>query len=101
TEDGIRHTVHYYILYMNHQKRVVTQGSNRIHSPAAGSFFARCLPDAGWMALARSAAFLRSRYALRRLRLSRTRCCCPTGSLSVETMRNAIWLNSDGLDFRS
>jgi hypothetical protein len=42
------------------------------------------------MALTRSAAFLRCRYALCRLRLARTRCCCPTGCLSVETSRNAI-----------
>jgi hypothetical protein len=49
-----------------------------VSATAADSFFARCLPDAG-CALARSAAFLRSRYALRRLRLACTRCCCPTG----------------------
>jgi hypothetical protein len=60
-----------------------------VSAAAAASFLAR-LPDADGAALARSAAFLRSRYALRRLRLARTRCCCPTGSLSVETMRNAI-----------
>jgi hypothetical protein len=50
-----------------------------VSATAADSFFARCLPDAGCAALARSAAFLRSRYALRRLRLACTRCCCPTG----------------------
>src|SRR5262249_18713571 len=32
-------------------------------------------------ALARSAAFLRCRYALRRLRLACTRCCCPMGKV--------------------
>jgi hypothetical protein len=61
-----------------------------VSAAGADSFLARCLADAGCAALARSAAFLRSRYALRRLRLSCTRCCCPTGSLSVETIRNAI-----------
>src|SRR5881398_2886841 len=70
--------------------QVVTQRSSRIYSSALDSFFARCLPDAGCMALTRSAAFLRSRYALRRLRLPRTRCCCPTQCLSIETSRNAI-----------
>ena len=50
-----------------------------VSAAAAGSFFARCLPDVDCVALARSAAFFRSRYALRRLRLTCTRCCCPTG----------------------
>jgi hypothetical protein len=50
-----------------------------VSAAASDSFFARRLPDAGCAALARSAAFFRSRYALRRLRLPRTRCCCPTG----------------------
>src|ERR1043166_987835 len=47
------------------------------------------------MALARSAAFFRCRYALCRLRFARTRCCCPTGCLSVEISRNAIAIGRD------
>jgi hypothetical protein len=42
------------------------------------------------MAAARVAAFLRRKYAKRRLRLARTRCCCPMESLSDEMKGNAI-----------
>lgn len=60
------------------------------HSDVADSFCAGCLTGADRVAAARRAAFLRRRYATRRLRLTRTRCCCPMESLSIENRRNAI-----------
>jgi hypothetical protein len=65
------------------------------HSAAAVSFCDGCLGGADRVAAARAAALLRRKYAKRRLRLARTRCCCPMESLSVETQRNAISINFD------
>jgi len=47
------------------------------YSEVAGSFCACCFAGAGRAAAARSDAFLRRKYATRRLRFTRTRCCCP------------------------
>ena len=60
------------------------------HSDAADSFCGCCFGGAGRTAAARSDAFLRRRYATRRLRFARTLCCCPIESLSIENPRNAI-----------
>jgi hypothetical protein len=38
---------------------------------------------------------LRRKYAIRRLRLIRTRCCCPIESLWIENRRNAIGIETD------
>ena len=54
------------------------RGVNNIdHSDAADSFCAGCLTGAGRVAAARRAAFLRRKYATRRLRLIRTRAAVP------------------------
>jgi hypothetical protein len=65
------------------------------HSDAADSFFAGCLIGVDRVATARRAAFLRRKYATRRLRLIRTRSCCPMGSLWIENRRNAIGIATD------
>ena len=54
------------------------------HSDAADSFCAGCLTGAGRVTTARRAAFLRRKYATRRLRLIRTRSRCPMKSLWIE-----------------
>ena len=69
--------------------------NNIDHSDAADSFFAGCLAGADRVATARRAAFLRRKYATRRLRLIRTRSCCPMGSLWIENRRNAIGIATD------
>jgi hypothetical protein len=47
------------------------------HSEVADSFCAGCLAGVDRLAAVRRAAFLRRRYATRRLRFMRTRSCCP------------------------
>jgi hypothetical protein len=59
--------------------------SNPNYSAVLASFCAGCLDGADRVAAVRAAAFLRRKYAKRRLRLARTRCCCPMESLSIET----------------
>jgi hypothetical protein len=65
------------------------------HSAAAGSFCAGCLAGTGRVAADRRDAFLRRKYAIRRLRFTRTLCCCPIESLSIENRRNAIGIQTD------
>ena len=65
------------------------------HSAAADSFCAGCLTGAGRVAAARCDAFLRRKYATRRLRLIRTRSRCPMESLWIENRRNAIGIETD------
>jgi hypothetical protein len=65
------------------------------HSDAGDSFCAGCLTGADRVAAARRAAFLRRKYATRRLRLIRTRSCCPMESLWIENRRNAIRIETD------
>jgi hypothetical protein len=60
------------------------------HSAATDSFCACCLAGTGRFVAARCIAFLRCKYARRRLRLICTRCCCPMESLWIENRRNAI-----------
>ena len=56
----------------------LTRGLNeKSYSDAPDSFCAGCLAGADRVAAARRAAFLRRKYATRRLRFTRTRCCCP------------------------
>jgi len=76
------------------------RGKENGYSAAADSFCAGCLA-AGRAAAARSAAFLRRKYASRRLRLIRTWCCCPMESLWIENPRNAISIETDCVIFRS
>jgi hypothetical protein len=64
------------------------------HSDAAGSFCAGCLAGIGRAAATRRAAFLRRKYAIRRLRFTRTLCCCPMESLWIENRRNAIGIET-------
>jgi len=72
------------------------RGVNSIdHSDAADSFCAVCLIGVDRVAAVRRAAFLRRKYATRRLRLIRTRSCCPMGSLWIENRRNAIGIATD------
>jgi hypothetical protein len=72
------------------------RGVNNIdHSDAADSFCAGCLTGADRVAAVRRAAFLRRKYATRRLRLIRTRSCCPMESLWIENRRNAIGIEPD------
>jgi len=79
------------------------RGVNNIdHSDAADSFCAGCLTGAGRVAAARRAAFLRRKYATRRLRFTRTRCCCPMelyGLKIAETqsVSNRSWFFDDAL----
>jgi hypothetical protein len=47
------------------------------HAEVADSFDGGCFADTGRAAATRRVAFLRRKYATRRLRFSRTRCCCP------------------------
>src|SRR4029450_4390701 len=61
--------------------------NNMDHSDPADSFCAGCLPEAGRVAAARRAAFLRRKYATRRLRFTRTRSCCPMESLWIENCK--------------
>ncbi len=49
----------------------------------------------------RRLAYLRRKYASRRLRLIRTWCCCPMESLWIENPRNAISIETDCVIFRS
>jgi len=49
-----------------------------------GSFCTGCLAGIGRVAAARRDAFLRRKYAIRRLRFTRTLCCCPMESLWIE-----------------
>ena len=65
------------------------------HSDAADSFCVGCLPEAGRVGAARRAAFLRRKYATRRLRFTRTRRCCPMESLWIENHRKAIGIETD------
>src|SRR5215510_15093452 len=65
------------------------------YSAAAESFCAGCFADTGRAAAARWDAFLRRRYAIRRLRLIRTRCCCPMESLWIKNRRNAMGIETD------
>jgi hypothetical protein len=65
------------------------------HSDASDSFCAGCLTGADRVAAVCRAAFLRRTYARRRLRLIRTRSCCPMESLWIENRRNAITIESD------
>jgi hypothetical protein len=65
------------------------------HSDAAGSFCAGCLAGIGRAGAARRAAFLRRKYAIRRLRFTRTLCCCPMEPLWIENRRNAIGIETD------
>ena len=67
----------------------------RTHSDAADSFCGCCFAGAGRAATARRDVFLRRRYARRRLRLIRTRCCCPMESLWIENPKNAISIETD------
>lgn len=76
-----------YVAHDTSLKRGVNKNG---HSAAADSFCACCLAGVGRTAAARCDAFLRRKYASRRLRLIRTRCCCPMEFLSVENRRNAI-----------
>jgi hypothetical protein len=69
-------------------------GNKSGYSDAADSFCGCCFGGAGRAAAARSDAFLRRKYATRRLRFSRTLCCCPIESLWIENPRNAIRLKS-------
>ena len=72
------------------------RGVNNIdHPDAADSFCAGCLIGVDRVATTRRAAFLRRKYATRRLRLIRTRSCCPMGSLWIENHRNAIGIATD------
>jgi hypothetical protein len=72
------------------------RGVNNIdHSDAADSFCAGCLIGVDRVAAVRRAAFLRRKYATRRLRLIRARSCCPMGSLWIENRRNAIGIATD------
>jgi len=64
------------------------------HSDAADSFCAGCLTGADRVAAVRRAAFLRRKYASRRLRFTRTRCFCPMESLSIENRRKAIGIEN-------
>jgi hypothetical protein len=72
------------------------------HSEAAGSFCACCFAGAGRAAAARTDAFLRRKYATRRLRFTRTRCCCPMnlyGLKIAETqsaLKPVVFISSDG-----
>ena len=59
------------------------RGKENGYSAAADSFCAGCLA-AGRAAAARTAAFLRRKYASRRLRLIRTWCCCPMESYGLK-----------------
>jgi hypothetical protein len=69
--------------------------NNIDHSDAADPFCAGCLIGLDRVAAIRRAAFLRRKYATRRLRLIRTRSCCPMGSLWIENRRNAIGIATD------
>ena len=69
--------------------------NNIDHSDAADSFCAGCLIGVDRVAAVRRAAFLRRKYATRRLRLIRARSCCPMGSLWIENRRNAIGIATD------
>ena len=60
------------------------------YSDAAGAFCAGCLPGADRVAVTCRAAFLRRKYAIRRLRLTRTRSFWPMEPLSNENRINAI-----------
>ena len=79
----------------------VSRRRNRCIEPSAAycaatdSFCACCFAGTGRAAAARSDAFLRRKYAKRRLRLIRTRCCCPMESLWIENPRNAISIETD------
>jgi hypothetical protein len=55
----------------------VTLRSDYNYSDATDSFGAGCFADTGRAAATRRAAFFRRKYAIRRLRLIRTLCCCP------------------------
>jgi hypothetical protein len=59
--------------------------SNPNYSAEFASFCVGCLDSDERVAAVRAAAFLRRKYDKRRLRLPRTRCCCPMESLSIET----------------
>jgi hypothetical protein len=69
------------------------------HSDAVNSLCAGCLVGAGRVAVAGLDAFLRRKYATRRLRLIRTRSCCPMESLWIENRRNAIGIESPSCFF--
>ena len=82
--------------------RSVKRGANdNVYSDAADSFCAGCFAGAGRAAAARCDAFLRRKYATRRLRFTRTRCCCPMECLSIENGRNAIGIETDSVPTRS
>jgi hypothetical protein len=55
----------------------MTLRSDQNYSDAADSLGAGCFADTGRAAATRRVAFLRRKYATRRLRLIRTLCCCP------------------------
>jgi hypothetical protein len=79
----------------------VKRGANdNVYSDAADSFCACCFAGAGRAAAARCDAFLRRKYATRRLRFTRTRCCCPMECLSIENRRNAIGIETDSVPTR-
>ena len=76
------------------------RGVNNIdHSDAADSFCAGCLIGVDRVAAVRRAAFLRRKYATRRLRLIRARSCCPMESLWSENRKNAIGIATDRVPF--
>ena len=77
------------------------RGANdNVYSDAGDSFCASCFAGAGRAAAARCDAFLRRKYATRRLRFTRTRCCCPMECLSIENRRNAIGIETDSVPTR-
>jgi len=76
--------------YIDTPKRYTWTNGVKNHSVVAVSFCACCLVGAGRTAADRSVAFLRRKYASRRLRFAFTRCCCPIKSLSIQNRRNAI-----------
>ena len=69
------------------------------HFDAADSFCAGGLTGAARVAATRRAAFLRRKYARRRLRLIRIRSCCPMESLWIENRRNAIGIETSAAFF--
>jgi len=72
----------------------VKRGANEnAYSDAADSFCAGCLRGADRVAAARRAAFLRRKYATRRLRFARTRCCCPMGFYGLKIAETQSALN--------
>jgi len=80
----------------------VKRGANdNVYSDAADSFCACCFAGAGRAVAARCDAFFRRKYATRRLRFTRTRCCCPMECLSIENGRNAIGIETDSVPTRS